>query len=70
MNDILRIVLDDEMIIGLLRGRKIHYEQDGMQISIFAENNLMCIKGFHYNLLKSYIDEPNILLDVFKEIDK
>jgi hypothetical protein len=66
----IRIKLKDEMLMLLLRGGTVNYIENGVQIRIEQENDLVIIKREEYRELKRNINSPGMLEYLFRKIDK
>lgn len=65
-----RIQLNDELLMLLLRGGIVNYVIGEVQIRIEQENPLVIIKRDEYRDLKRNVNNPGILEHIFKEIGK
>ncbi len=66
----IRIKLNDEMLMLLMRGGQVNYVIAGVQIRIEQEKDLVVIDKQDFRDLKRYHHEPYVLEAIFKRIDK
>ena len=65
-----RIKLNDDLLMLLLRGGVVNYVIQGVQIRIEQEKDLVIIEKEYYRDLKRHRDSPYVLEEIFKRIDK
>jgi hypothetical protein len=70
MNEIVRIQLNDEMLMLLLRGGTVNSMHPGVQIRIEPENRMVIINREDYQDLKRHMNSPYILEEIHRNIAK